>query len=225
MPRSARRGAGSIPALARILHTVEGAIRTPRPASSPWILRSGFSPARRRTSLRISRRVAGRPERPARDLATHRRRSRSRCQRKIVSGVTRSLNPARRALGITLERGLRRVTAAGSVPSSTATIRQPRSASDAVSCPAPQPISSTRHPGAERVRPGRRSMRAGSRDGPDRTAWCPGQRSCVVALDHLLSRQKAIHGRSIRQTMNVSCGAISGTERGVHDVELYIRYQ
>ena len=41
-----RRGAGSIPALVRISHTVEGAIRTPRPASSPWILlypQAGFS--------------------------------------------------------------------------------------------------------------------------------------------------------------------------------------
>jgi hypothetical protein len=30
-----RRGAGSIPALVRISHSVEGAILTPRPASSP----------------------------------------------------------------------------------------------------------------------------------------------------------------------------------------------
>jgi hypothetical protein len=33
-----RRGAGSIPAFLRISHTVEAAIFTPRPASSPWIL-------------------------------------------------------------------------------------------------------------------------------------------------------------------------------------------
>jgi hypothetical protein len=99
-----RRGAESIPAQVRISHTVEGAIRPPRPASSPWILRypqAGFSPASRKTSLRMSRRVTGRPGRPARLLTAHPRRSRTRCQRKIVSGVTRSRNPARHGLGIT----------------------------------------------------------------------------------------------------------------------------
>jgi len=34
-----RRGAGSIPAFFRISHTVDAATFTPRPASSPWILR------------------------------------------------------------------------------------------------------------------------------------------------------------------------------------------
>jgi hypothetical protein len=34
-----RRDAGSIPAFLRISRTVEAAIFTPRPASSPWILR------------------------------------------------------------------------------------------------------------------------------------------------------------------------------------------
>jgi hypothetical protein len=79
------------------------------PASDPCLLdvdhaweRAGFSPARRMTSLRMSRRVDGRPECPARHLAAHRRRSRSRCQRKIVSGVTTSRNPVRRGLRITL---------------------------------------------------------------------------------------------------------------------------
>jgi hypothetical protein len=38
-----RRGAGSIPALFRISHTVDAAIFTPRPASSPWIIFS-FGP-------------------------------------------------------------------------------------------------------------------------------------------------------------------------------------
>jgi hypothetical protein len=33
------RGAGSIPAFFRISHTVDAATFTPRPASSPWILR------------------------------------------------------------------------------------------------------------------------------------------------------------------------------------------
>jgi hypothetical protein len=50
--RSARRGVGSIPAFFRISHTVDAAIFTSSPASSPWILRypqSGFSRASRRT--------------------------------------------------------------------------------------------------------------------------------------------------------------------------------
>jgi hypothetical protein len=34
-----RRGAGSIPAFLRISHAVDAAAFTPRPASSPWILR------------------------------------------------------------------------------------------------------------------------------------------------------------------------------------------
>ena len=34
-----RRGAGLIPAFLRISHTVDAATFTPRPASSPWILR------------------------------------------------------------------------------------------------------------------------------------------------------------------------------------------
>jgi hypothetical protein len=99
-----RRGAGSIPAFLRISHTVEAAIFTPRPASSPWILRyphAGFSRASRRTRALTFRRVAGRPVLPRMDLAAQRRRTTSRCQRRIVSGVTSSLSPWRRALGIT----------------------------------------------------------------------------------------------------------------------------
>jgi len=34
-----RRGAGSMPLALRISHTVDAATFTPRPASSPWILR------------------------------------------------------------------------------------------------------------------------------------------------------------------------------------------
>jgi hypothetical protein len=49
------------------------------------------------------RRVAGRPVLPRIDLAAWRRMM-SRCQRKIVSGVTSSRSPWRRALGITLSR-------------------------------------------------------------------------------------------------------------------------
>jgi hypothetical protein len=102
-----RRGAGSIPAFLRISHTVEAAIFTPRPASSPWILRyphSGFSLASRRTRALTFRRVAGRPVLPRMDLAAQRRRTTSRCQRTIVSGVTSSRSPWRRALGITPSR-------------------------------------------------------------------------------------------------------------------------
>ena len=102
-----RRGAGSIPALLRISHTVEAAIFTPRPASSPWILRyphAGFSRASRRTRALTFRRVAGRPVLPRMDRAAQRRRTTSRCQRRIVSGVTSSLSPWRRALGITPSR-------------------------------------------------------------------------------------------------------------------------
>ena len=49
-----RRGAGSIPAVLGISHAVDAATFTPRPASSPWILRypqSGFSRASRKTGL------------------------------------------------------------------------------------------------------------------------------------------------------------------------------
>ena len=67
-----RRGAGSITAFLRISHTVGAATVTPRPASSPWILRylhSGFSRASRRTGALMFRRVAGRPVSPRLDLA------------------------------------------------------------------------------------------------------------------------------------------------------------
>ena len=39
------------------------------------------------------RRVAGRPVLPRLDLAAQRRRAMSRCQRRIVSGVTSSRSP------------------------------------------------------------------------------------------------------------------------------------
>jgi hypothetical protein len=47
------------------------------------------------------RRVAGRPVLPRMDLVAQRRRTMSRCQRRIVSGVTSSRSPWRRAFGIT----------------------------------------------------------------------------------------------------------------------------
>jgi len=60
---------------------------------------SGISRASRRPW-----RVAGRPALPRMDVAAQRLRARSRCQRRIVSGVTSSRSPWRRALGITLSR-------------------------------------------------------------------------------------------------------------------------
>ena len=48
--------------------------------------------------------VAGRPVLPRLDRAAQRRRRMLRCQRRIVSGVTRSRSPRRRALGIALSR-------------------------------------------------------------------------------------------------------------------------
>jgi hypothetical protein len=81
---------GSMPLALRISQTVDAATLTPRPASSPWILRypqPGFSRASRRTSARmLRRRVAGRPGLPCLDLAAQRRRMMSRCQSRIVSG-------------------------------------------------------------------------------------------------------------------------------------------
>jgi hypothetical protein len=50
------------------------------------------------------RRVAGRPALPGTDLAAQRRRTMSRCQRRIVSGVTSSRSPWRRVWGIRLSR-------------------------------------------------------------------------------------------------------------------------
>jgi hypothetical protein len=49
-------------------------------------------------------RVTGRPDLPRLDLAAQRRRTMSRCQRRIVSGVTSSRSPWRRASGITLSK-------------------------------------------------------------------------------------------------------------------------
>ena len=75
--------------------------------SSPWILRyphPGFSRASRRTRALMFRRVARRPVLPRMDLAAWPRRTMSRCQRTIVSGVTSSRSPWQRALGITLNR-------------------------------------------------------------------------------------------------------------------------
>jgi hypothetical protein len=50
------------------------------------------------------RRVAGLPVLPRMDLAAQRRRTMSRCQRRIVSGVTSSRSPWWRPFGITASR-------------------------------------------------------------------------------------------------------------------------
>jgi hypothetical protein len=76
---------------------VDGATVMPSPASSPWIRRypqDSFSRASRSTTDRTLRCVAGRPDRPRRDKRPRRRRTMSRCQRKIVPGVTSSRIPA-----------------------------------------------------------------------------------------------------------------------------------
>ena len=58
------------------------------------------------------RRVAGLPVLPLLDLAAQPRRTMLRCQRRIVSGVTSSFSPWRRALGITLSRAAIRARSA-----------------------------------------------------------------------------------------------------------------
>ena len=58
------------------------------------------------------RRVAGRPVLPRMDRAAQRRRTMSRCQRTIVSGVTSSRSPWRRAFGITPSRAASRARSA-----------------------------------------------------------------------------------------------------------------
>ena len=116
MTRPARSAAaGPMPLVLRISHTVDAATLTPGSASSPWILRyphSGFSRASRRTRALMVWQVAGRPVLPRLDLAAWRRRRMSRCQRRIVSGVTSSLNPWRSTLGITLSKAASRARSA-----------------------------------------------------------------------------------------------------------------
>jgi hypothetical protein len=57
-------------------------------------------------------RVAGRPVLPLMDRAVQRRRTMSRCQRRIVSGVTSSRIPWRRAFGITPSKAASRARSA-----------------------------------------------------------------------------------------------------------------
>lgn len=113
-------------------HTVEAATLAPRTRSSPWIRRYpqlGFSLARRRTRTRTDRMMRGRPGRFGRDILAWRRRSRSRCQRRMVSGRTsrRSLRKiwrgsrCRRAASNALSAGLKRTLVSPSWRCSTAT--------------------------------------------------------------------------------------------------------
>ena len=109
--------AGPVPLALSISQTVDAATLTPRPAISPWILRyppSGFSRASRRTRALMFRGVAGRPVLPCADRAAQRRRTMSRCQRRIVSGVISSRRPRRRAFGITPSRAASRARSAQS---------------------------------------------------------------------------------------------------------------
>ena len=116
--RSARSAAaGSMPLALRISQTVDAATLTPRPAISPWILRypqPGFSRASRRTRALMFRGVAGRPVLPHADRAAWRRRTMSRCQPRIVSGVISSRSPWRRAFGMTPRRAASRARSAQS---------------------------------------------------------------------------------------------------------------
>ena len=73
-------------------------------AVDPAIPPSGIFPAQSADQVWMFRRVAGRPVLPRMDLAAQSRRTMSRSQRRIVSGVTSSRSPWRRALGITLSR-------------------------------------------------------------------------------------------------------------------------
>jgi hypothetical protein len=77
-----------MPLALRISQTVDAATLIPRPAISLWILRypqPGFSRASRRIRALMFRRVAGLPVLACADLAAQRRRTMSRCQRRIVS--------------------------------------------------------------------------------------------------------------------------------------------
>ena len=88
-----RRGAGVSPAASSSRRKVLGETRRPSLSSSPAIRgypQRGFSRAKRRTSSRTRRSTGGRPGRSC--GCAHFRRTRSRCQRSSVSGVT--ISPA-----------------------------------------------------------------------------------------------------------------------------------
>ena len=77
------------------------------------ITQSGFSLARRRTRARMERRVRGRPGRFGRDAAAWCRRSRSRCQRRTVSGRTSSRSRRRSFSGSECSSAARNARSAG----------------------------------------------------------------------------------------------------------------
>ena len=101
----ARRGAGSMPCFFRISQTVEGATAMPSPASSPAIRRypqCSLSAAMRSTRRTMRRWAGGRPDRFDLDLAAQRRRTISRCQRKIVPGVMNKCSALWRERGMSV---------------------------------------------------------------------------------------------------------------------------
>ena len=89
-----------MPAACRISHTVEAAIACPSRASSPWILlwpQAEFSRAIRTIGVLTEVPVDGRPG-FRRSVYVHLRATRSRCQRRIVAGVTGKTSGHRRRL-------------------------------------------------------------------------------------------------------------------------------
>jgi len=101
----ARRGAGSMPCLFKVPQTVDGATAMPSPASSPAIRRypqCSLSAAMRNTRRTMWRWVGGRPGLFGSDLAAQRRRTISRCQRRIVPGVMNECSAPWRERGMSV---------------------------------------------------------------------------------------------------------------------------
>jgi hypothetical protein len=102
--RSVAAGAGSTPCFLRISQTVDGATVMPTPASSPVMRRypqCSLLRAIRRTRRVIMGCPRWRPGDLSRDFTARRRLARSRCQRRIIAGVTGRGSPAWRVRGIT----------------------------------------------------------------------------------------------------------------------------
>lgn len=90
-PRPPSSGSGPEAVRPEIVAMVVAETRIPRPRSSPWIRwypHLGFSLAKRRTRLRVSGSMAGRPGR--RRGFVHFRVTSRRCHRRRVSGQTRN---------------------------------------------------------------------------------------------------------------------------------------
>src|SRR6185437_12052784 len=117
-------GPGQVIAVRRRLDAVDledlpdggGATLSPKMASSPWILRYpqlGLSCARRRTRTRMLWTVGRLPGRLGRDALAWRRRSKSRCQRRTVSGETIRWSCRRVGLGILWSKAARNARSGG----------------------------------------------------------------------------------------------------------------